>query len=251
MVQPDAVVARFHSRTNFSIRVPKCRGRTALETQGRYRSVWITADSAHAHKPGARGCRAGNAHGATFSGFAGSPTPTATAAPTTTPTNSPTNTPTATATQTPTPTGTATPTITPSNTPTNTPTATPTQTPTPTWTATPTPSVTSTPVVCIGDCNGDGHVTIDRLLTLVNIALGSTQPAACRSGVPNRAEVDVALILQAVNNALSVCGGGHSFGHSFGVTQGTLRRCRDDRKSARRSAIRSTPTAFGIYPCEW
>ena len=49
-------------------------------------------------------------------------------------------------------------------------------TPTPTATATPTHSgAAPTPVSgpCIGDCNSDGQVTVDEILTMVNIALGN------------------------------------------------------------------------------
>jgi hypothetical protein len=58
---------------------------------------------------------------------------------------------------------------------------------------------------CVGDCDGGGSVTIDELITLVNIALGNTQPSACPHGISSGAEVDVALILQAVNVALTGC----------------------------------------------
>jgi DNA-binding beta-propeller fold protein YncE len=61
--------------------------------------------------------------------------------------------------------------------------------------------------VCAGDCNGDGQVTVDEILTLVTIALGNAETSACPSGVPSRAKVNVALITQAVNDALSGCGG--------------------------------------------
>jgi hypothetical protein len=44
-------------------------------------------------------------------------------------------------------------------------------------------------------------------LTLVNIALGNADATACPNGIPNGAQVDVALILTAVNNALNGCGG--------------------------------------------
>lgn len=63
-------------------------------------------------------------------------------------------------------------------------------------------------MLCTGDCSGTGQVTIDELLTLVNMALGNAQPAACPNGVPSGAEVDIALLIQAVNNALGGCGGG-------------------------------------------
>ena len=66
-------------------------------------------------------------------------------------------------------------------------------------------TVTSSGPTCVGDCNGDGEVTVDDLLTMVNIALGSAQPSACPHGVSSGAEVDIALIIQAVNNALNEC----------------------------------------------
>lgn len=70
-----------------------------------------------------------------------------------------------------------------------------------------TPTVTPTPVatVCTGNCNGDGEVTIDELLVLVNVALGNAQASACLRGVPSGAKVDIALIIRAVNNALNGC----------------------------------------------
>jgi hypothetical protein len=49
-------------------------------------------------------------------------------------------------------------------------------------------------------------VTVDEVITLVNIALGNAQPSACQDGVPSGAEVDIALIIQAVNSALNGCG---------------------------------------------
>jgi hypothetical protein len=123
-----------------------------------------------------------------------------------TPSNSPTpsNTPTptfghtftATPTRTPTPSLTHTFTVTPTNTPTPIPTATPTNSPTPTATFAP---------VCVGDCDGTRTVVINNIITLVNIALGTAQPSACPHGIPAGDEVNIALIIRAVNNALSEC----------------------------------------------
>jgi photosystem II stability/assembly factor-like uncharacterized protein len=62
-------------------------------------------------------------------------------------------------------------------------------------------------VTCAGDCDANTTVTVDEILTLVNIALGNAQPSACPSGIPSATEVDLALILQAVHNALNRCGG--------------------------------------------
>lgn len=129
------------------------------------------------------------------------PTPTATATPTATPSHTPTVTPTPTATYTftATPTPTPTRTATRTNTPTRTATATPTATTTPTATATPTP--------CVGACHGGGTVTVDELLTMVNVALGNVTLSACQAGdADGDGKVTVDEILTAVNNALNGCG---------------------------------------------
>jgi hypothetical protein len=117
-----------------------------------------------------------------------------------------TATPTPTETPTPTPTGTATATPTATSTP--TPTNTPTVTPVATTTRTPTQTVppTSTPRPCAGDCNGNGTVTVDEILTMVNIALGNTPVTACEASDANHdGNVTVDEILTAVNNALNRC----------------------------------------------
>jgi len=75
-----------------------------------------------------------------------------------------------------------------------------TNTPAPSPSPTPTPVQTST---CVGDCNGYGEVTVNEILTMVNIALGTADPTACASGIPSGSSVDIALILRAVNNDLS------------------------------------------------
>ncbi|MDX2166957.1 MAG: pre-peptidase C-terminal domain-containing protein [Deltaproteobacteria bacterium] len=132
-------------------------------------------------------------------------TPTPSRSPTSTPTRSRTFTPTATPTQ---PTIRVTPTDTRTRTPTKTRTATPTAgTPTATTTGTPaTPTATGTPVTCVGDCNGDGEVTIAEITTVLNIALGNLPlddcPAADGDG---SGSVDIADVIAAVNNALNGC----------------------------------------------
>jgi hypothetical protein len=147
-----------------------------------------------------------------------SPTPTLIPSATPTPTPSFTISPTATGTLTmaPPPTHTATQTgtstltpevSTPTHTSTSTPlvlaSVTPTQTPTSTPTATRTATPTPTFMVCAGDCNNDGQVTIDELINMVDHALGGSAPP-CPRGIP-KTPVTIDELISAVNNAL---GGG-------------------------------------------
>ena len=122
--------------------------------------------------------------------------------PITTPTNTatPTNTNTPTPSFTHTPTRTSTPTATQTHTPTNTATTTATLTPSDTAISTP------TPCSCVGDCNCNGGVTVDEILTMVNIALGNTPVTMCEAGDANHdLQITVDEILTAVNNALNGC----------------------------------------------
>ena len=127
------------------------------------------------------------------------------------PTLTPTTTPAVTAATTPPATNTPPVTSSPTPTLTNTPTATRGATLTPAATATAsqtrTPTATHTPGSCIGDCDNSGDVTVNELLTLVNIALGAAQPLACPHGVPSGDDVNISVILTAVNNALNGCAG--------------------------------------------
>ena len=67
-------------------------------------------------------------------------------------------------------------------------------------------SIQQAAAVCAGDCIGVAAVAINDLITLVNIALGTAPPSACAGGgLPLGGEVDVAVIMEAVNNALSGC----------------------------------------------
>lgn len=90
-------------------------------------------------------------------------------------------------------------------TPTATPTATATQTPTDTPPApSPTPPVGS----CAGDCNGDHSVTVDEILTLVNIALGTVNISACPAGdIDHDGQITISDIITAVDRALNGCAG--------------------------------------------
>jgi hypothetical protein len=63
------------------------------------------------------------------------------------------------------------------------------------------------PEACVGDCDAGGSVSINEIITLVNIALGNAQPSVCPHGVSSGAAVDIALIIQAVNAALGGCSG--------------------------------------------
>jgi len=83
-------------------------------------------------------------------------------------------------------------------------TSTPTAT-APTMTVTPTP--TPTPP-CFGDCHSDGHVSIDEIITMVNIALDATPISACAAGNANQdSRITVDEIVRTVSAALSGCGG--------------------------------------------
>lgn len=62
---------------------------------------------------------------------------------------------------------------------------------------------------CGGDCNGDGEVTVDEIITMVNIALGAAALPACPAADGNGdGQVAIDDIIGAVNNALSGCPAG-------------------------------------------
>jgi hypothetical protein len=127
--------------------------------------------------------------------------------PTRTPTATNTLTDTATVTPTATPTVTPTATDTPTLPPTPTPTLTQTVPPTPTHTATqPLPPTPTPSPGCIGDCNGDGEVTVDELIKGVNLALGTLPLSGCVSfDATGDGTVTVDEIVKAVNAALNGC----------------------------------------------
>ena len=82
-------------------------------------------------------------------------------------------------------------------------------------------AIAQVPPSCVGDCSGTATVAIDDLVTLVNIALGTAQPSACpNGGLPLGGEVDVAVIIQAVNNALNGCGSRHMTSRSDAMRRG-------------------------------
>jgi hypothetical protein len=62
------------------------------------------------------------------------------------------------------------------------------------------------PTPCAGDCNPDGSVTVEEILTMVNIALGNAPVDDCLSGdVNGDGMITVDEILAAVNSALNGC----------------------------------------------
>lgn len=137
-------------------------------------------------------------------------TPTPTASATRTVSASATATSTASATPTRTSiTQTATPTSTsplPSTaTPTGTPTASP-ATATPTSTATPTPTDTPEVQQCVGDCDRNEQVTVDELVLVVNVALGSSSLQRCTPcDADGDSNVSISEIVGAVDCALNGC----------------------------------------------
>ena len=193
----DIVIPDGHQNVTTSVNLTASGGETPFQVDRGVRQCWVSRRpwSATPCRVTANGTGAFDVQVTVDDSLGGTNTKTLTynvSAPgvsTPTPTAAPTNTATVTSTLTATPTNTTVVT--------NTPTA-PTKTPT---TATPTPTSTT----CVGDCTGTHTVAINDLITLVNIALGTAQPSACRSGVASGAEVTVAMIIQAVNNALNGC----------------------------------------------
>jgi hypothetical protein len=59
---------------------------------------------------------------------------------------------------------------------------------------------------CVGDCDGDGEVSIGELITGVNISLGNQQISVCPAFDANGdGQVGINELIQAVNNALEGC----------------------------------------------
>ena len=63
------------------------------------------------------------------------------------------------------------------------------------------------PLPCTGDCGRNALVTVDEILTMINVALGNATVCACEAGDANGdSQITVDEILAAVNNALNGCG---------------------------------------------
>ncbi len=58
---------------------------------------------------------------------------------------------------------------------------------------------------CLGDCNGDGAVTVNELILGVNIALGSQPLTACPAFANAQNTVAIAQLVTGVANALNGC----------------------------------------------
>jgi len=59
---------------------------------------------------------------------------------------------------------------------------------------------------CTGDCNGDGEVTVNELISMVNIALGNADLSSCMAGDANGSgDITINEIIAGVNNALNGC----------------------------------------------
>jgi len=72
-------------------------------------------------------------------------------------------------------------------------------------TATPTPTSTAR---CVGACNGGDTVTVDEIVTMVNIALGAAPVDVCSAGdADGNGTITVDEILAAVNNVMGGCPG--------------------------------------------
>ncbi len=79
-------------------------------------------------------------------------------------------------------------------------------TPTPTVTTSPQPTGTPPVAACAGDCDGDATVSINELITGVNIALGNSPASACPAFDGNGdGEVAINELIAAVNVALAGC----------------------------------------------
>ncbi len=71
------------------------------------------------------------------------------------------------------------------------------------------PAASGTPAAisaCAGDCDGNGQVTVDEIITLVTIALGDAPLDDCLNGDTNQdGSITVDEVLAAVSNALNGC----------------------------------------------
>lgn len=77
---------------------------------------------------------------------------------------------------------------------------------TPTPTSTPAPTPTSPAAACPGDCNGNGVVAINELISSVNVALGSAPVSTCSAcDVNGDGSIGVSELVSAVGRLLNGC----------------------------------------------
>ena len=60
-------------------------------------------------------------------------------------------------------------------------------------------------VECVGDCNADGSVRIEDLLTATAVVLGARPISACPGLVQQSGELSAANVVSAINDALNGC----------------------------------------------
>lgn len=97
-------------------------------------------------------------------------------------------------------------TSTPSASPTPTTSSTPTATASPSATREPTATPTPPAPICAGDCDASGTVTIDEIVRLVSIALGTEATETCVGGdIDGSGGVEIHEILAAIHHALDGC----------------------------------------------
>lgn len=70
--------------------------------------------------------------------------------------------------------------------------------------------------VCVGDCNGDGSVTVDEIVTMVNAALSGGIGGCDAGDADGSGSITVDEIVTAVNNALNGCPSGGAGGLDAG-----------------------------------
>ncbi len=59
---------------------------------------------------------------------------------------------------------------------------------------------------CVGDCNSDGRVAVNELVTGVSIALGRADISSCPAFDGGAGTVPISILVTAVGNALNGCG---------------------------------------------
>ena len=96
---------------------------------------------------------------------------------------------------------------------------------------------------CVGDCNGDGEVTVNELLVLVNITLDTAALSSCAVGDQNDdGQITVNEIIGGVNNALSACPGPPP--GPLGVRRFTLNQARSPFQAALAPGLTFTVGGF-------